>query len=124
METKNKVIEFVKTHKKTIALGAITAVTAIGGIVLIAMGKKKSSETIVNFSGVFSTPAARDIEVADWSVGTLIDCWRESGWINLIAKDFTVADTGKLGEELLKIDGVTAETALQTVMSFEDIAVN
>ena len=119
MEKKqNKVVEFVKNHKKTITLGAITAATAVGGIVLIAMGKKSCIPA--KFSGVFKTPAERDIEIADWNVGTLIDCWREGGWINAIAKDFTVADAGRLGEEFLKIDGVTPDTVLQTVISFED----
>jgi hypothetical protein len=123
MEMKNKVVEFVKTHKKKIVLGTISAVAAIGGIALVAMGKKRSMDTI-NFSGVFSTKNAKDIQVADWGCGTLDDCWRENGWINAIVSDFTVADAGKLGDELLKIEGVTSETALQTVLSFEDIKVN
>lgn len=120
---KKKVVEFVKTHKKKIALGAIGAVAAIGGIVLVAMGKKQSMDTI-NFSGVFSTPNAKDIQVADWGCGKLDECWRENGWINAIVSDFTVADAGKLGENLLKVEGVTPDTALQTVLSFEDIKVN
>ena len=124
MENKqNKIVEFVKDHKKDILVGAITTVTAVCGIALFVMGKKKSLIP-VEFTGVIQTPNAKDIHVADWNVGTLTDCWREGGWINLIAKDFTVADAGKLGEELLKIDGVTADTVLQTVMTFEDITVN
>jgi hypothetical protein len=116
----NKALQFIKDHKAGIIAGGITAAAAVGGIVLVAIGKKKSG-VITEFSGVFSTPSARDIPVADWSVGTLDECWRESGWINLIARGFTVADAGKFGEELLKIEGVTADTELQTVMSFEDI---
>lgn len=120
MEKKNKVVEFIKTHKKQLA---VCAATAIGGIVLIAIGKKRSMNT-VNFSGVFSTPSAKDIKVADWGCGTLAECWREGGWINTIVTDFTVADAGKLGEELMKIDGVTSDTALQTVLSLPDTLVN
>ena len=116
MEKKNKVLEFVKTHKKAIAVGAITAVS---GIMLFMIGKKKPMSTI-HFSGVFSTPNAKDIQVANWGCGTLEECWREGGWINAIVTDFTVADAGKLGEELLKIDGVTADTTLQTVLSVQD----
>ena len=118
----NKLVKFVKDHKKGILIGAASAVTAIGGIILCAIANKKSEPiSLVEFSGVFSTPSANDIDVADWSVGTLTDCWREGGWVNLIAKDFTVADAGKFGEELMKIEGVTADTALQTVISFEDV---
>lgn len=123
MEKKqNKIVEFIKNHKKEIALGAITTVTAVCGITFIA--KSKKSYVPVKFSGVIETPAARDIPIADWSVGTLTDCWHEGGWINAIAKDFTVADAGKLGEELLKIDGVNIDTAMQVVLAIPDNRVN
>lgn len=108
MEKKNKVVEFVNANKKKIALGVIGAVTAIGSIVLVAMGKKRS----------------KDIQVTDWGCGTLEECWRENGWINTIATDATVGDAGKLGEELMKIDGVTANTALQAMLFVEDVKVN
>lgn len=117
-----KAAEFIDNHKKKIAIGVAGAAALICGIAYIATGKK--SYTPVKFSGVFETPASRDIQIDDWSVGTLTDCWHEGGWINAIAKDFTVADAGKLGEELLKIDGVTMDTAMQVVMAVPDIQAN
>lgn len=118
----NNVAEFVKNHKKEVAIGVTGAAALICGIVYFATSKK--SYTPVKFSGVFETLASRDIPIDDWSVGTLTDCWRESGWINAIANDFTVADAGKLGEELLKIDGVTIDTAMQVVLSVPDVKVD
>lgn len=123
MEKKqNKVVEFVKTHKKEIAIVATSAAAFICGIALYAMGKKHYVP--VKFSGVIETPAARDISIDDWSMGTLRECWHEGGWINAIVTDFTVVDAGKLGEELLKIDGVAMDTAMQVVLTVPDVKVN
>jgi hypothetical protein len=118
----NKVVEFVKEHKKEVAIGVTGAAAIVCGIVYFAVNKK--TYVPVKFSGVLETLASRDIPIDDWSVGTLTDCWRESGWINAIAKDFTVADAGKLGDELLKIDGVTMDTAMQVVLSVPDVKVD
>lgn len=121
MEKKeNKVVKFIKDHKKPIIAGAIGVGAAIGGVILYALGKK-DSEPQLFFNGVFSTPNAKDISIADWSTGNLAECWRENGHVNLIVENFTVADAGKLGKELLKIDGVTAETALDAVMGFAEV---
>lgn len=122
MSKYQKTVEYIENNKKKIVIGAVGAVALIGGIVCVAMGKKPNVP--VKFSGVFETPSAKDIPIADWSVGTLTDCWHEGGWINAIAKDFTVADAGKLGEELLKIDGVAMDTAMQVVMSVPDTQAN
>lgn len=119
MDKKIKVVEFVKTHKKKLLIGAAAIA---GGVALSMIGKKNRIPAY--FSGVVSTPNAKDIPVADWGAGTLTSCWREGGWINAIVTDLTVADAGKLGEELLKVDGVTTDTALQTVLCFPDVGVN
>lgn len=122
MNTWYNVKEFVKKHKQEVAIGVAGTAALICGITYVAVSKK--NYVPVKFSGVFETLASRDISVDDWSVGTLTECWRESGWINAIAKDFTVADAGKLGEELLKIDGVTLDTEMQVVLSVPDVMVN
>ena len=119
MEKKqNKVAEFVKNHKKKIAI-LVTCSAALGcGIAYIMVDRK--FRTPVKFWGVMGTPAARDISIDGWSLGTLVECWHERGWFNAIVTDFTVADAGKLGEELLKIDGITMDTALEAVLSISD----
>ena len=118
----NKVVKFVKSHQKEITLGVTSAAALICGVAYIAKAKKTYAS--VNAYGVIESLASNDVSVDDWSVGTLTKCWRESGWINAIAKDFTVADAGKLGEELLKIDGVTMDTAMEVVMCVPDIKVD
>lgn len=113
MEKKQfKIKEFIKEHKKGIIIGAIGVVglgVTIAGIVL---GNKSGDSA----GDGFTLFKSNDIQVEDWDVGNLTDCWKDKTHINAIVEGLTVGDAGKLGEELLKIDGVTLDTELDVIL--------
>lgn len=106
----NKVVNFIREHKKVITVGAVTIV---GGIVAVALGKHVNLTTI---AGATISESSKDIKVDGWDIGKLEMCWEESGFINAIVDDLTVADVGDLGKNLLKIDGVTPDTSLSVLL--------
>ena len=115
----NKVVEFLKNHKKEITIAVCSTVAIGGGIMLVVLGKK--SELPDSWAaGTIHTPVSKDIKVENWSLGTLVECWREDGGINSIVEGLTVADAGKLGEEFIKIDGVTPETRLCAIVGLSN----
>ena len=113
----NKVVNFVKNNKKQIAIGAGVLV---GGITLFAFGKRMMPAGCK----VIPKIESNDIKIDDWNLGKLDMCWQEGPWINAIVNNLTVADTGKLGEQLLKIDGVTTDTIVDMVLAVPDNRVN
>ena len=111
---RTKVVDFIRDHKKAIAIGAATLA---GGITLIAFGKQTRIATI---AGATISKLSTDVKVDGWDVGTLDMCWAESGHINAIVEGLTVKDAGKIGENLLKIKGVTPDTDLSIVIGIPD----
>lgn len=108
---KKKVKEFVNTHKKEIAL---TAVTVIGGALVYAITKKKLTLNPDTVKCVFNR--VEDLNKPEMNLGTITELWKEGDYVNAIVNDFTVADIGRLGEELCKIDGVTPETTVTALV--------
>lgn len=112
--------DFVVDHKKEIA---IVALTAVGGVIVWKIVKKiPSVETPVDkiiveaaessFTGYLPKP--------DLALGVVNDLWVDQFGKNLILNEFTVADMGKIGEELLKIDGITKETEVTAMLGLLD----
>ena len=112
---RNKVVKFVNDHKKGFTIGGIAL---LSGIMTIVLGKK--CFTTVSMAGATKTNRSTDIGVPGWNLGELAMCWKENGFINAIIDELTVADVGKLGEELLLIDGITPKTALSMVLGMPD----
>ena len=108
-----KVKEFVNTHKKEIAL---TAVTVIGGALVYAITKKKPTPNSDAVKCVFNR--VEDLTKPEMNLGTITELWKEGDYVNAIVNDFTVADLGRLGEELCKIDSVMPETTVTALMGF------
>lgn len=115
---KKKVKEFVNTHKKDIAL-ALTTVTVVGGALVYAITKTKPRLNLDAVNGVFNR--IEDMNKPDMNLGTLTELWKEDGYVNAIVNDFTIADLGRLGEELCKIDSVTPETTVTALMGFLNV---
>ena len=114
----NKVVNFIRDHKK----GFVTGAAALaGGIALIALGKLPRVATV---AGATISKSSRDIKVDGWDIGRLSMCWGESEYINAIVDDLTVADVGELGRSLLKIDGVTPDTGLSVLLGMPNNNVN
>ena len=113
-----KVKEFVNTHKKEIAL---TAVTANDGVMVYAITKKKPKpDSVKHCSGRYPW-GVKVLNKPEMTLGTLTELWEEDGYINAIVNDFTVADLGRLGEELCKIDSVTPDTTVTALMGFLNV---
>lgn len=110
---------FVKDHKKEIVNGAIGVGVTVGGIALLVSTKKTLKFPETSFKGM-SISKWEEIEKAridklNWNLGTMTSLWDEGGCLNTIVTDLTVSDLGKLGDELLKIDGVTKQTGVDII---------
>ena len=117
MKKENKVITFVKNHKKEIAFATITLVV---GTVMLVVARKKPDipNTVIEPKIDWKKIMDEKIKNLNWSVGTVTDLWNEfEGSTDLIINDITVSNLGDLGEECLKIDGITSDTKVSMVLS-------
>ena len=113
-----KVKNFVVDHKKEIAIGVGVVV---GGVVIYKIVKhlpKNDLVTDINWTDM--TEEIVDLEIPKLEVGTINELWSDQWGKSLILNDFTVGDMGKIGEELLKIDGITKETVVTASMGLLD----
>ena len=100
----NKVVEFIKTHKKGIA---ITAGLTVAGIAVA-----RSMSKVV------------DLPKPELSVGTMQELWTEKQsngevYINAIVENLTAADLGRFGEEMMKVDGIGPDTVASLIIGFK-----
>lgn len=106
-----KVVEYVKTHKKEIALAVAGTVV---GVVLFAITRKvastpvKAVETVVN--------DYKEIDPNVINIGTITDLWEDEYGYDMIVNDVTIKDLGNFGQELMKLEGVTEETEITAMM--------
>lgn len=117
-EKMTKVKNFVVDHKKEIAIGVGVIV---GGVVVYKIVKhipKADLVTDVDWSGM--TEEIVDLEIPKLEVGTIDELWSDQWGKSLILNDITVGDMGKIGEEFLKIDGVTKDTVVTATMGLLD----
>lgn len=119
--TKHEFVEYVKNHKKEIALGALGVV---GTSVLIALGVKgihsiKNAGNPVEMIGDIVDDNWKDKNVVEgFTTGKVNDLWNEGGYGNAIVQFFKVKDMGDLGEDLKKIGEITDDTEVSAVLSF------
>ena len=112
--------EFVVEHKKEIA---IVALTAVGGAVVWKVVKSVPSiETPVDkiIIEAAESKVTEYLPRPDLAVGVVDDLWVDQFGKGLILNEFSVGDMGKIGEELLKIDGITKETEVTAVLGLLD----
>ena len=115
-EKLEKAKTFVKEHKRELAIGAgMAGIVMIGGVVYMITKKKPKIANISDF--VFHV---KDLEKPKMDIGTLAELWQEGGCINAILNDVTVADLGAVGEQFLKIDGVTNDTVVSAIIGLSD----
>jgi hypothetical protein len=107
METKNKVIEFVKTHKVKLALAA----AAVTGTVIWAITRDKPSNYIDISKPTLST--------GEWTLlqrgikGKFTGC--VTGCVNAV----DVADLGKVGDALATIEGIDGHEPIRVIFGTE-----
>lgn len=100
MKEKNKkLVEFIKTHKKAII--AATGAVVTGGVMFVLARRNAKLEGL------------GDLPIPELETGKILMLWRE--WankknrvkcINVIGNELTVADMGRFGAELGKIEGI------------------
>ena len=124
--TKHEFVEYVKNHKKEIALGALGL---IGTGLLVAVGvevskaSKAANGNQVELIGDIVSDGCDDnwMErnlVEGFTTGKVNDLWNEDGYGNAIVQFFKIKDMGALGEDLKKIGGITDDTEVSAVLSF------
>lgn len=124
--TKHEFAEYVKNHKKEIALGALGL---IGTGLLVAVGVEVSKASkaangnpveligdIVSYSCDDNWTERNLVE--GFTTGKVNDLWNEGGCGNAIVQFFKIKDMGALGEDLKKIGGITDDTEVSAVLSF------
>lgn len=114
MDKKN-IRKFIKTHKKEIAIAAVATVVGSVAFVITRKTPKFAKETI---KSVATQVMPTDIPKPELEFGTLTDLWVDDFGVNAIVNDITIADLGKFGEQLTKIDGVENDTVVTAVMGF------
>lgn len=108
-------VEWCKTHKKEIALGAVGVVGAVvaGKLVYDALGTK--SITITHTPYEVQTKKF-DISVPDWGVGELDTVGDFVDEYVGAANDIPIADMGAFGAELIKnLDEVEADSMVSVI---------
>lgn len=111
---------FVIDHKKEIgiAVGSI-----VGGVIVWKIVKKvpKVGGPVDKFiMKAVESDVTEYLPAPDLAIGVVDDLWVDQFGKNLILNEFTIADMGKIGEELLKIDGVTNETEVTAILGLLD----
>ena len=116
--------EYLRTHKKEIILGAaITTISVATALIIqrkihIKESRKtisKVNEDIIK-SGAKSLAEKRLHPDMESAVGIFCDVWNDHGKALAIVTDLKINDMGRLGEELLKIDGVTPDSIIAATL--------
>ena len=124
--TKQEFVEYVRSHKKEIAMGALGLV---GTGLLVALGVKVSKSIKVSNSPV--DLIGEVVSDSDWkehnlvegfTTGKVNDLWNEGGVHGCaILNGLTIKDMGALGENLKLIGGITDDTQVSAVLDFDTL---
>lgn len=124
MTKMEKCKNFVKKHKWKIVAGLSLA--AVGGIVYGVSKTSVKVDDIVekaldNNDGYY--PGWKKLDHDTIGIGEVadLDINLTSGYLEGIVNDISVTDIGKLGEELMKIDGVTEDKTVSVVFDVFDV---
>ena len=124
--TKHECVEYVKNHKKEIALGALgligTGLLVACGVEVLKASKAANGNPVELIGDVVSDGcddnwAERNL-VEGFTTGKVNDLWNEGGCGNAIVQFFKIKDMGALGEDLKKIGGITDDTKVSAVLTF------
>lgn len=119
---KKKVMEFVKTHKKELAIAGATIVLGTAYIIVDRNGRIRRDELIKNIANQFEEFKAKEaasIAKLDWSVGKMTNLWNEGEHTNAIVEGVRVDEMGAIGEAFKAIEGVTDDTVMDIVVGLD-----
>ena len=124
--TKHEFVEYVRSHKKEIAIGALGLV---GTGLLVALGVNVSKSIKVTNSPV--DLIGEIISDGNWKERNLVEgfatgkvnnLWNEGGThACAILNGLTIKNMGALGENLKLIGGITDDTQLSAVLDFDTL---
>ena len=124
--TKHEFVEYVRSHKKEIAIGVLGLV---GTGLLVALGVNVSKSIKVTNSPVdligeivsYGNWKERNL-VEGFATGKVNNLWNEGGThACAILNGLTIKDMGALGENLKLIGGITDDTQLSAVLDFDTL---
>lgn len=109
-----RVKTFVMEHKKEIVIGAGLALA--GGVVfIITKHKSEGMRKVIKTSMEY-----KDLEKPNICIGKIDELWQDEFGKTAIVNDFKVADMGTIGQEFLKINGVTNNTDVSVIIGLLD----
>lgn len=115
-EKMTQVKTFVVEHKKEITIGVACVVGGVIGYKIV-----KSIPKVDEISEALSrSKVIKDLDIPEMEVGKIDELWVDGFGKNLILNDCTVGDLGKIGDEFLKIEGVTKDTCVTAVVGLLD----
>ena len=109
-----KVFDYVKEHKKEIAVAAVGIVCVVG-IGVIVRGKpvfRCADKTLTNFG------KCKNIDIPEVGVGLVTDLWDEGCHTHAIIDNIAMADLGRVGEIFKNVEGVTDDTQVSAFFGF------
>ena len=114
----------MKERRKELIIGALTVAGCV--VTALAVQRYMSEKTIrsrvsmivkkMTEEGAKSLSQKRLHPDMASSVGIFCDVWHDNGAAMAIVTDLKVSDMGRLGEEFLKIDGVTPESIIAATL--------
>lgn len=111
--TKQEFVEYVRSHKKEIAMGALGLV-GTGLLVALGMNVSKSIKEVNHIS-------ERNL-IEGFTTGKVNKLWNEGGTHGCaILNGLTIKDMGALGENLKLIGGITDDTQMSAVLDFDTL---
>lgn len=118
METKkkNKVVEFVKNHKKQIAIAA--GIVAAGGL-MITKTRAKEGFDFITYKDI------ADIKDKNPDFGDVLDAWVETmpsdaDWVNALIQNMPAANLKRAVEAVIRNHkDVTPDTVVNAVVGFK-----
>lgn len=105
MKKENKVIKFVKEHKKTVAIAGASILGIGAGVVAIILHKNSNTEGI-------------NLERPEIWFADVNEFWKYGDSVNMIFDNAKVDEIGKFGEALEGVEGITKDTTVSGVISF------
>lgn len=118
METK-KALDWIKEHKKEILITTVTGISVgVLGYFGVKSWNRSPNPIIDQLNDVDASQHWLENPVAKLDHVTITDLWSQGEYAEGIINDFTAADMGKVGEELMaNIPEVKADTVLSAVFN-------
>jgi hypothetical protein len=115
-----KVIMTEDKAKKILMWVGVSAAVVAG----IVIGAKVADSHKIKIGAILKsapklTNKIVDLDVPkDFNVGTVMSLWEETTFVNAILDNVKIEDMGRLGEQFLKVDGITNESPVSMIVGF------